>query len=61
MATLLRQHAHVIVSWTVENQVDFYDRFDRVVLMSAPWEELLERVTTPPGERRHSRTRSGSS
>lgn len=46
MATLLRQHTHVIVSGTVENQVDFYDRFDHVVLVSAPWETLLERVSS---------------
>lgn len=46
IATLLRQHAHVIVSGTVANQIDFYDRFDHVVLLSAPWETLLERVTS---------------
>lgn len=46
MATLLERHAHVIVSGTVENQVDFYDRFDHIVLLSAPWATLLERVTS---------------
>jgi len=46
MASLLERHTHVIVSGTVENQVDFYDRFDHVVLLSVPWETLLERVTS---------------
>ena len=46
MASLLERQSHVIVSGTVENQIDFYDRFDHVVLLSAPWETLLERVTS---------------
>lgn len=56
MATLLKRRAHVIVSGTVENQVDFYDRFDHVVLLSAPWETMLQRVasrsTNPYGRNR---------
>jgi shikimate kinase len=36
----------LVVSGTVANQGRFYDRFDEVVLLSAPLEVLLERVTT---------------
>ena len=46
MASLLERQSHVIVSGTVENQIDFYDRFDHIVLLSAPWATLLERVTS---------------
>lgn len=46
MASLLERQSHVIVSGTVENQIDFYDQFDHIVLLSAPWERLLERVTS---------------
>jgi shikimate kinase len=35
----------VVVSGTVENQGRFYDRFDHVVLLSAPLDVLIERVT----------------
>lgn len=35
----------VVVSGTVENQGQYYDRFDHVVLLSAPFEVLLERVS----------------
>jgi dephospho-CoA kinase len=41
----------VFVSGTVSNQGRFYDRFDAVVLLSAPAEVLLERIgsrTTNP-------------
>jgi shikimate kinase len=51
MAALLEAHPTVVVSGTVENQTDFYDRFDHVVLLSAPLAVLLERVvvrTTNP-------------
>jgi shikimate kinase len=51
MATLLREHDELIVSGTVENQGRFYDRFDHVVLLSAPLVTILERVgsrTTNP-------------
>jgi len=34
------------VSGTVSNQGRFYDRFDAVVLLSAPAELLLERIAT---------------
>ncbi len=59
MDRLLAAHPDVVVSGTVENQGRFYDRFDDVVLLSAPLEVLLERVTsrttnpygTTPGQR----------
>lgn len=44
MAALLEAHPTVVVSGTVENQVHFYDRFDHVVLLSAPLAVLLERA-----------------
>lgn len=46
MATLLEQHRDVIVDGTVENQGRFYDRFEHVVLLTAPLDVLLERVRT---------------
>ncbi|BCJ64905.1 AAA family ATPase [Polymorphospora rubra] len=44
MAALLAGRAEVVVSGTVANQGRFYDRFDHVVLLSAPLEVLLHRV-----------------
>jgi shikimate kinase len=44
MAALLASHAQLAVSGTVANQGRFYDRFDSVVLISAPLDVLLERV-----------------
>ena len=46
MTELLTGNANVIVSGTVENQGRFYPLFDHVVLLSAPVEVLIERVTT---------------
>lgn len=46
MSDLLASHAEVVVAGTVENQGLFYDRFEHVVLLSAPIEVLMERVTT---------------
>jgi shikimate kinase len=46
MAALLARHRTVAVSGTVSNQGLFYDRFDDVVLLSAPLDVLLERVRT---------------
>ena len=46
MTELLTGNANVIVSATVENQGSFYPLFDHVVLLSAPVEVLIERVTT---------------
>lgn len=36
----------LFVSGTASNQGRFYDRFDRVVLLSAPKETIIERLTT---------------
>ncbi len=51
MTALLARRDPVVVSGTVENQGHFYDRFEHVVLLSAPLHVLLERVagrTTNP-------------
>jgi len=45
MDRLLARHTDVIVSGTVDNQGRFYDRFEHVVLLSAPLDILLERVS----------------
>ena len=44
MAALLAADPDVVVSGTVSNQGRFYDRFEHVVLLSAPVAVLLERV-----------------
>lgn len=44
MAELLATESTVVVSGTVENQGRFYDRFEHVVLLSAPVDVLIERV-----------------
>ncbi|MBB2894071.1 NUDIX domain-containing protein [Flexivirga oryzae] len=44
MAGLLATHDTIAVSGTVRNQGDFYDRFEHVILLSAPVPVLLERV-----------------
>jgi shikimate kinase len=49
MDDLLADHADVVVSGTVDNQGRFYDRFDSVVLLSAPLEVLLQRVSARAG------------
>ena len=46
ISTLLASDSSVVVSGAVENQSQFYDRFDAVVLLSAPVEVLIERVST---------------
>src|SRR3954451_7322068 len=48
MAALLAEadRRTLFVSGTVENQGRFYDRFDAVVLLSAPVDVLLERIRT---------------
>lgn len=46
MSDLLQRHDHVVVSGTAENQGRFYDRFDHVVLLSAPVDVLIERVSS---------------
>ncbi|MDQ0770969.1 shikimate kinase [Pseudarthrobacter defluvii] len=45
MSTLLASHSSLVDSGTVENQGRFYDRFSAVVLLSAPVEVLIERVS----------------
>ena len=45
MNELLAEHSEVVVSGTVENQGRFYDRFEHVVLLSAPLPVLVERVS----------------
>ena len=54
MTALLGSEPDVVVSGTVENQGRFYDRFDHVVLLSAPLDVLLERprhrATNPYGQ-----------
>jgi len=46
MTDLLASDHPVVVSGTVANQVLFYDRFAAIVLLSAPLDVLLERVST---------------
>ncbi|MEX5273106.1 AAA family ATPase [Kocuria sp. CPCC 205235] len=46
VSRLLAEPHNVVVSGTVENQVNFYNRFDHVILLSAPLDILLERVRT---------------
>ena len=44
MSRLLAENTHVVVSGTVENQGRFTDRFEHVVLLTAPLDILLRRV-----------------
>ena len=44
MDGLLARHSEVVVSGTVENQGDFYDRFAHVVLLSVPTTVIVDRV-----------------
>jgi shikimate kinase len=46
MSGLLAREPDVVVAGTVENQGDFYDCFDHVVLLSAPLDVLIERVSS---------------
>ena len=46
MSDLLERCDDVVVSGTVVNQGRFYDRFDHVVLLSAPVNVLIARVAT---------------
>jgi len=45
MTAFLRDNEDVFVAGTVDNQGRFYDRFEHVILLSAPVEVLVERVT----------------
>jgi dephospho-CoA kinase len=49
MDELLAEHPAVVVSGTVANQGQFYDRFHHVVLLSAPVSVLLDRVRRRTG------------
>jgi shikimate kinase len=44
MTELLATESTVVVSGTTENQSRFYDRFEHVVLLSAPVDVLIDRV-----------------
>lgn len=46
VARLLEENENIVVCGTVENQGKFYDRFDHIVLLSAPVEVLLDRLKT---------------
>ena len=46
MAHLLATEHDVVISGTVENQGHFYDRFEHVILLTAPLDVLLTRVAT---------------
>jgi dephospho-CoA kinase len=46
MSELLGRESNVVVAGTVDNQGDFYDRFDHVVLLSAPLDILIGRVSS---------------
>lgn len=46
MSGLLARESDVVVAGTVDNQGDFYDCFDHVVLLSAPLEVLIGRVSS---------------
>ena len=46
MSDLLDAYGHVVVSGAVENQRRFYDRFEHVVLLSAPVDVMIERIMT---------------
>lgn len=46
MSDFLDIHEDVVVSGTVENQGRFYDRFEHVVLLSAPVDVLIDRLAT---------------
>jgi shikimate kinase len=48
MTALLAGSGAVVVSGTVRNQGHFYDRFDHVVLLSAPLGVLLSRIASRP-------------
>ena len=46
MTRLLAIENDVVISGTVENQGHFYDRFEHVILLTAPLDVLLARVAT---------------
>jgi shikimate kinase len=44
MDRLLAQHQDIVVSGTVEDQSEFYDCFEHIVLLSVPLEVLMRRL-----------------
>ena len=64
MSVLLDREPRAVVAGTVDHQVDFYHRFDHVVLLSAPLDVPIERVSSrtanPYGKPLLSRQRSRS-
>jgi shikimate kinase len=46
MSELLDHEPDLVIAGAVDNQGDFYDRFDHVVLLSAPLAVLIERVSS---------------
>lgn len=46
MTQLLATESDVVISGTVENQGHFYDRFEHVILLTAPLDLLLARVAS---------------
>lgn len=46
MSALLTRESALVVSGAVENQGGFYDRFEHIVLLSAPVDVLIERVSS---------------
>ena len=42
---LLSAEDDLVISGTVSNQVDYYDYFDHIVLLSIPLEEIFSRIT----------------
>jgi len=46
MSALLSRYPDVVVSGTVDNQVDFYESFGHVVLLSVPLEVAIARVSS---------------
>lgn len=48
MDEFLAEQSNAVVSGTVENQGRFYDRFEHVVLLSAPLNVLIARVSRRP-------------
>ncbi|GAB3547932.1 AAA family ATPase [Arthrobacter tumbae] len=45
MSALLAENSALVIAGTVENQGRFYDRFEHIVLLTAPLEVLIERVS----------------
>lgn len=46
MNALIQERAPLFIAGTVENQSEFYDRFDEIVLLTAPIDTMLDRIAT---------------